>query len=281
MHEERDALARFERLQQPIAVATLPSHSELDSLEEVLSAEFPWATRAIAELVSDLRTRTLFGAVELGTTPTLLVGMPGSGKSRLVRRIAEELSVPFCPLAVAAMTDSMTLTGTSRGWSTGQASPLIESMLRHESASLLVLLDEIDKVGVSSVRSVPPTVALLNLLEPENAKRWYDTFLQTPCDLSKLMYWATANRLSPLSKPLLSRLRVILVPEPSPAHFGTIAQGAVLDIAQQWGLPKDTLRELGSSVPVRCVRNAREVQAVARAFLHDWAQRKLGRQRLH
>ena len=64
-------------------------------------------------------------------------------------------------------------------------------------------------------------------------------------------------------------------------HFGTIAQRAVLDIAQQWGLPKDTLRELGSSVPVQCVRNAREVQAVARAFLHDWAQRKLGRQRLH
>lgn len=97
------------------------------------------------------------------------------------------------------MNDSMALLGTARGWATGQASPLVDVMLQHTCASALVLLHEVDKVGTSSRISVPPTVALLNLLEPENAKRWYDTFLQVDCDLSKLMFWATANSLQPLS----------------------------------------------------------------------------------
>jgi len=48
-------------------------------------------------------------------TPTLLVGMPGCGKSRLVRRIAEELRVPFCPMALAGMNDSMPFAGHGPG----------------------------------------------------------------------------------------------------------------------------------------------------------------------
>jgi len=90
-----------------------------------------------------------------------------------------------------------------------------------------VLLDEIDKVGASSRNSVPPTVALLNLLEPENAKRWYDTFLQTTCDVSKLMFWATAKHpAAPIEAPAVP-LQDRPVDEPRPSDFAAIVRGAL------------------------------------------------------
>lgn len=279
--DDQVTLRRYASLQQPLPVAPLPDIDRIENIVAVLTQEFPWADRAIQHLADELTARRLFGAVELGLSPTLLVGMPGSGKSRLVRRMAEELQVPFCPLALAGMNDSMTLVGTARGWATGQPSPLIEQMVQHHSASTLVLLDEIDKVGATATRSAPPTVALLNLLEPENSRRWYDTFLQTPCDLSRLMFWATANSLQPISKPLLSRFRIVLVPEPQREHFHSIARGALHDIAAEWGLPEGTLSEIGSQMPVGTARNAREVRSLARAYLTDWARRRLGPHRLH
>lgn len=279
--DDRESLKRYARLQQPIPVARLPEVADLERLINTLSAEFPWAQRAVDELGADMRSRRLFGGVELGMTPTLLVGMPGCGKSRLVRRIAEELRLPFCPMALAGMNDSMALLGTARGWATGQASPLINVMLQHSSASALVLLDEIDKVGESSRNSVPPTVALLNLLEPENAKRWYDTYLQTNCDVSKLMFWATANTLRPLSKPLLSRFRIVLVEEPRTSDLAVIVRGALRDIATEWGLHEATLAELAPEIRVEGVRNAREIRALARAYLHRWSREHLGHGNLH
>lgn len=279
--DDRQTLKRYTQLQQPIPVARLPEVTDIERVVNTLTAEFPWAQRAIDELAADVRSRRLFGGIELGLTPTLLVGMPGCGKSRLVRRIAEELRVPFCPMALAGMNDSMALLGTARGWSTGQASPLIDVMLQHSCASALVLLDEIDKVGESSRNSMPPTVALLNLLEPENARRWYDTYLQTTCDVSKLMFFATANTLRPVSKPLLSRFRIVLVDEPRPCDFAAIVRGVLRDIATEWGLHEATLLEIAPEISVEGVRNAREVRAVVRAYLHNWSRERLGREKLH
>ncbi|HWI83491.1 AAA family ATPase [Ramlibacter sp.] len=279
--DDRETLKRYARLQRPIPIAKLPDVTGIEHLVDTLSEEFPWARSAIEELAADISSRRLFGAIELGMTPTLLVGMPGCGKSRLVRRIAEELRLPLCPMALAGMNDSMALLGTARGWATGQPSPLIDVMLQHLSASALVLLDEIDKVGGSTRNGVPPTVALLNLLEPENAKRWYDTYLQTTCDLSKLMFWATANTLGSLSKPLLSRLRIVIVEEPRPSDFGAIARGALRDIAVEWGLDEATLIELAPEIPVQGVRNAREVRTLVRAYLHRWSREHLGQRHLH
>lgn len=279
--EDRETLRRYARLQQPLPVARLPEVSEIERIVMRLHREFPWAESAIEQVAAELRSRRLFGGVELGLPPTLLVGMPGCGKSRFVRRLAEELDVPFCPLSLAGMNDSMALLGTSRGWSSGHPSPLLTALLQRQSASALVLLDEIDKVGPSSRHSVPPTVALLNLLEPENAKRWYDTYLQTSCDMSKLMFCATANCLSDLSKPLLSRFTIILMPEPKQEHFRAIVRGALRDIAREWAIPEEALADLGDSVPTSKARSAREVRGLTRQYLAQWANDRLGHQHMH
>jgi len=279
--EDRETLRRYEGLRQPLPVARLPEVSEIERIVMRLHREFPWAENAVEQVAAELRSRRLFGGVELGLPPTLLVGMPGCGKSRFVRRLAEELRVPFCPLSLAGMNDSMALLGASRGWSSAHPSPLVTAMLQQQRASALVLLDEIDKVGASSHRSVPATAALLNLLEPENAKRWYDTYLQTPCDMSKLMFCATANSLSGLSKPLLSRFTIILMPEPKQEHFRAIARGALRDIAREWAIPEEALADLGESIPTSAARSARDVRGLTRRYLAQWANEYLGRHHMH
>lgn len=271
--EDRGALERYAVLQRPLPVASLPEPVQIDEIAARLRSEFPWAVDAVAALFDDLLVRRLFGAVELGARPTLLVGLPGCGKSRLVRRLGEELGIPFLPIGMAGLNDSMPLLGTARGWSSAQASPIITLLANQRSASALILLDEVDKVIGATKNSVPPTVALLNLLEPEGAVRWYDTFLQTTCDLSRLLFWGTANTLAPIPKPLLSRFRVVHVPEPREEDFDSIAQGARRDLAAAWGLPRDTLPPVAISQSVLRPRNAREVQLVVERMLVQWAKK--------
>lgn len=280
--EDKEALARYEQLANPIPIARLPTIDELDSHELALRSEFPWANQAVSEVMSELKTRRLFGSVEMGISPTLLIGMPGCGKSRFVRRLAEVLGLPLCSLTFAGMPDAMALNGTSRGWSTGQASPLIDVMQRNRSASAVIQLDEIDKAGTPARNSVPPTVALLNLLDPENSKRWRDGFLQASCDLSKLIYIATANSLTEISKALLSRFRVVHVPQPEPHHMEVIAKFAAKDLFKEWGLSPSLLPNLNFAdfADLRSM-SAREVREVVRGLLARWAVDNLGSKRLH
>jgi len=270
--DDRDTLKRFEVLREPLPVAALPSIDELEALVAALHAEFPWAGEAIDAIGDDLISRRAFGAIEMGLQPTLLVGLPGCGKTRLVRRLAESLGVPFLPLSIAGMSDAMPLLGTARGWATGQPSPLIALIERHRSASALISLDEIDKAGGSSSRSTSPTMALLNLLEPDSARGWYDSYLQTACDLSRLMFCATANQLGSIPKPLLSRLRVIYVPEPSAEHMDAIAHASLQDLARDWGLPAGTLPVVDLRSAGARPRNAREVKRVVHRLVSDLAR---------
>lgn len=279
--DHQDSLRRYESLRQPVPIKLLPGVSEINAIEDTLVAEFPWAPQAIIGLTSELRTRRLFGATELGLTPTLLVGEPGCGKTRLVRRIAEELKVPLTLLSLAGMPDAKAIQGTSRGWSTGEASPLISRLLRNMTASAIIQLDEIDKSTHQTSNSPPVTSALLDLLEPENSKRYLDNYLQATCDLSKLVFIATANALSPLPRPLLSRFRIIRVPSPSAEHFPTIAREAARDLFQEWGLPAEGVPSLNLHERPASAMSAREIREFIRRALAEWAKENLGPGRTH
>ncbi len=264
----QSTLARYERLRVPLPVAKMPSMQEVPRILDQLRCEFPWATAAVDALAEDVLPRAAFGGVELGLTPTLLYGPPGCGKSRLARRVAELTGIAFMVLPMAGASDARVLLGTARGWADGQPSPIIDLLLSRESASALVLIDEVDKTARWSANAVAPTVALLSLLEPENSARWFDSFLQAHCDLSKVGFWATANEISGLSAPLLSRFRQVFVPSPTPDHFEGVVAHVIIDTLKSWGLPGQLAD--GFTVPPalwREARNLRELQAVIRRWL--------------
>lgn len=279
--EDREVIKQYEPLLGYLPVAHMPPLHHVEEILIAMRAEFPWADAAIDELGVLLQSRCLFGAQQLQLPPVLVVGFPGSGKTRFVRRIAELLKLPFLPLGIGGMHDSKPITGTPRGWASGEPSPLLNLMLRHQSASGLVLLDELDKVTSRTSNSAPITSVLLGLLESESAKRWHDTFLQTTCDMTRLSFWATANGLGNIPRPLLSRFIIVYMPEPRREHMPVLARGVVEDIRIEWGLPAGVLPIPPSSVYSNARLNAREVRRMVTRFLYEWGQEHRRPERLH
>lgn len=279
--EDQQVINRYSVLCQPSPVVVMPSEMWLEERRVRLLTEFRWACDVIDKVFDDLVSRRRFGAVEISIHPILLMGPPGAGKSRLARRIAEELTLPYLPIGLAGMDDSRTFLGTARGWSSGQPSALLQLMLICKSASALVLLDEVEKATNRSLNSSPPASVLLSLLEPETANRWFDSFLQVPCDLSRLNYIATANGLAGISRTLLSRFHIVSMGVPKPADLMGAMPYVIADLAQEWRVPRDVLPNLGPHDLIGTPSNMREMRAMVTAALRVWASRHLGPGKIH
>jgi hypothetical protein len=269
---DQEEVQRHQILQQPLPVAPMPSPAKLGILFDRLVAEFPWADQALSAIFTDLRARAALGIPWLGMPATLLVGLPGCGKSRLARRLAEELNLPRLDLPLGGTTDSKVLSGTSRGWASGRPSDLAVLLASRRCASALVLLDEIDKAAGSTQNDGGIQSYLLGLLEPETARRHRDNFLKVECDYSRVSWIATANQLSVLSAPLLSRFRVLLVGQPEPGHMRAAAENVLVEMAARWGVERAALPELRElRLPLDQLTSVRQVKQACEAAVSTWA----------
>jgi len=155
--------------------------------------------------------------------PLLLCGPPGSGKTAFALDLAKGLSVPSRLVNSASLTHSFVLGGIDAVWGSAKEG-MILNLLLEGAGNPIMLLDEIDKTGKSlsgSSNSTSIEDFLLNLLEPVTARKYSDEFLSAahPVDASRVQWVFTANDLKGLSKPLLSRLTVIPVREPTSAEL--------------------------------------------------------------
>lgn len=205
---------------------------DLAAVRARLGAEFPHAAGVIDGVLRDVAAASAGdGAVRL--RPTLLVGSPGTGKSRLARRLCEEFGVPASVVPVAGVADAH-ICGVPKGWSTGHGSVVAEAFRRHRIANPAVLLDELEKCAVSR-HNGNVWDALLPLLEPETATAWRDPYVGE-INASRVVWICTANTADPIPAPLRSRLRVLRVPDPQPAHVPLLAVSIMRDLAREQGL---------------------------------------------
>ena len=230
-------IPRHRVLEEPLPLAVMPNVSTLEASLAILLEEFPWASDAIHILFDDLLGRANLGVRDLTLPATLLIGQPGAGKSRLARRIAEELGLPRLDVSLSGSSDTKLLGGTSRGWGGGRPSDLASLFARRRSASAIVMLDEIDKAHDGRREGGGIAASLLPLLEPETASRHCDNFLKTECDFSRVSWICTANRLTGISKPLQSRLRIVLIPQPRREDLPNVCAGVIAELEQRWHLP--------------------------------------------
>ena len=208
----------------PIVVA-----KDLAGVRTKLLAEFPHLTSQIDVLLSDL----VEGA-ELRLRPTLCVGAAGAGKSRLCRRWAECLGLPLVRYDGAGSSDNA-FGGTARRWSSGEHCFPLEAVRRSGIANPLVMIDELDKAGVSRNHG-SLAAALLPFVDGGELSRTFpDPFVQSDVDLSHVGYLMTANDDTLLPAPLRDRLRIVRVPEPGAEHAVAIARTIIADIAKERG----------------------------------------------
>ena len=271
---DRATLAIYEDLRSPLPLTPVPSRETIEAAAKQLGQEFPWAKAALAPIIRDALARSVLGARAMGAPNLLLVGPPGTGKSRLARRVAEVFGLSFLPLPFSGIGDSKMLAGTARGWAGAQPSQVITFMLNARCANPWILIDEIDKASPQGGHhgAPSPTEQLLTLLEKETSSAWNDLFLQTPCDLSKVMWVATANSITHLPAPLRSRFdgHIVEIPAPSAADLRQVLPYIAQDIAAEWGVPLDALpAKLPDSLVTPNVRSARTLKVVARAYLND------------
>ncbi|MCW2082430.1 UNVERIFIED_ORG: hypothetical protein M2193_004605 [Bradyrhizobium japonicum] len=194
-----------------------------------LVAEAPHA-RAIIDVV----LRDTAGSRTAAWRPTLLVGKPGSGKTRLCLRICQELAVPHRVFACGGVSDA-SFGGTSRQWSTGRASVPLQTIRQHRVANPAIVLDEIDKVGRSRLNG-NLVDGLLSMLEPLNSSNLFDVFLEGEVDLHRVLWLATANDADALHPALLDRFRILEMPDPEPDHLLAVLPGVTSAVVGRRGL---------------------------------------------
>lgn len=229
---DRGEWKRFGVLNQHLPLQRLP---DAHQLKAILNQEFPWMSQITETVVREIRMAGNLGMNALRLRPLLLVGPPGSGKSRYSRRLAELIGIPNVTIACAGSADSMSIRGTSRGWSNSRPGAILELLQRHGTAQALVLWDELDKSSPSAHNGRIWDVCL-QLLERETAQRYFDEALETHCDLSWVNHVATANYLSQLPRTLLERFHVMHAPEPKSEHFDALLNGVLDDLVKEYRL---------------------------------------------
>ena len=247
----------------------LPWHERTDDVLDVAHArqvldEDHFGLEEVKERILDyIAVLALVGRLE---GPILcLVGPPGVGKTSLGRSIARALGRRFVRMSLGGVRDEAEIRGHRRTYIGSMPGRLIQGMRRAEVVNPVMLLDEVDKLGLDYRGD--PASALLEVLDPEQHAAFNDHYLEVDYDLSQVLFVTTANSLAGIPEPLRDRMEIIRL-------AGYLDQEK-LAIARQFLVPRQ-LAQHGLD-PARIAFEPAALHAILRGYTREAGVRELER----
>ncbi len=259
----RRVLANVGQSHGLLPMAPLPGDilAKIDELE----SRFPNFSEVIKFYHEQFALAALLNFPVFAANPLLIAGPPGIGKTAFCQALAKIIQTPFEVVGMSSATAGFVLGGMSSNWADGKPGKIVDVLSTGRLANPMIVVDEIDKAATDS--RYDPLGALYQLLERETAREFVDEGLEVPIDASRIVWVATANDLTLINDPILSRFAVIHAKRPTPVHMEAVLASIYHNICSEHSWGERFTPELRPDVVQRIIDSGMEPRIIKRELV--------------